>query len=64
MADEGTCAVDGVAVAQRLFLGHELQPPGVGAGHLGIGALVAGAHDKADGVDAGGDHFVEEDIED
>ena len=62
-SDKFTCAVDGMPMAQRLFLVDKLQPPGMWPCHLRIGLLVTGAHDQADGVDAGRHNLVQQDVE-
>ena len=63
-ADELAGAVDGVAIAERLGLRDERQAAGVLAGGVGVGGLVARADHDADFLDAGAQHFFDDDGED
>ena len=54
---------DGVAVAQRLPLGHEVEPVGAVARGARVGRLVARPDHHADLLHAGAKHFLHQDAE-
>ena len=62
-AGEGAGAPDGVAVAQRFFLLHELQLLSVRAGGRAVGGGVARMNHDTDFPDAGIEGLLDDDVE-
>jgi hypothetical protein len=64
IADKRSRGIEGIAITQRLGLGHKMQPPYMVTRDRRVGGFIAGAHHQRNAINPRLHHLVEQYMQD